>query len=769
MGTSNEELMKTIRYYQQGLDKYASFGNNYKIMSIVGKLKRLPIAIAHLEKTGIGRTVNGLRKLGGDVGEAADSLVARWKDMVMKEEKDTENAVNEPVSVPCPTNEKDINSSEKKENSGIEEDSQCRKKESSSSHKTSDTERKDSEKHETDKSKYSNNSSSRSFQEKKDKENSNKKRRQESDSSSDEHSPQRHHDSSGFESEEVYESKHSKSKNEERKRKSISDSSEDEEDQKHKLKKSKHSKDSSDSEGNYKKNKRSSKLSRDHSSNKSKSKEKTEYKRQDYDSSSDRDENKSKSKHKSDSKSKRDSDCEEGKTSSKHKSRKSYESSSDKEVKHKSKHESKSRHDKESSSKSKESRSHSSRSDKHEKKDKKESKREESKEKHSHKKEEPRKHEEKLKKSKDERENDKKEKSSSSHRPEESKSSSSSSNHRSSSEKKSKEKGKVSMPANTKKIMNGIDSGSGASFAEALGMCGPLVSKSSSSGKKKSSSEKSKSSSSYVKPEYIEMVEEDDIPSLLKEQPPEPLNLNISGLLPEITPNYRPVGFPVDMHPKKLLTQDEALSQVISNKNMRTKVYSGNKCYGKVETLFDLCVRVLQDNIDALEYTGGVPYLILKPVLDKATPDQLFNMEHHNPYLIEDTDELWLLHCQKEFRNKKREELESWREMYMRCLDEREAKLNAITANIKQSQDKSTPQGSRPKMVSSLIRNRAQTPASRVASLASSGGAKKAVVPNPASKAVERSSTSSSTAAMKPKKAPLMAKTLSFLKNRYRR
>lgn len=93
----------------------------------------------------------------------------------------------------------------------------------------------------------------------------------------------------------------------------------------------------------------------------------------------------------------------------------------------------------------------------------------------------------------------------------------------------------------------------------------------------------------------------------------------------------------------------------------------------------------------ALEYTGGVPYLILKPILDRATPDQLFNMEHHNPYLIEETDELWQLHCQKDFRTKKREELESWREMYMRCLDEREARLNFITANIKQSQDKSEP------------------------------------------------------------------------------
>lgn len=45
----------------------------------------------------------------------------------------------------------------------------------------------------------------------------------------------------------------------------------------------------------------------------------------------------------------------------------------------------------------------------------------------------------------------------------------------------------------------------------------------------------------------------------------------------------------------------------------------------------------------------------------------------------------------QEFRNEKREEMETWRDMYMRCLDERDARLKALTANIKQSQDKSLP------------------------------------------------------------------------------
>lgn len=49
----------------------------------------------------------------------------------------------------------------------------------------------------------------------------------------------------------------------------------------------------------------------------------------------------------------------------------------------------------------------------------------------------------------------------------------------------------------------------------------------------------------------------------------EPVNINLSSLLPEISPNYRPVGFPLDNQSKKIITEDEALSKVMANKNMR--------------------------------------------------------------------------------------------------------------------------------------------------------------------------------------------------------
>lgn len=42
----------------------------------------MPVTVSHLEETGVGRTVNSLRKLGGEVEDAAKTLVRKWKLMV---------------------------------------------------------------------------------------------------------------------------------------------------------------------------------------------------------------------------------------------------------------------------------------------------------------------------------------------------------------------------------------------------------------------------------------------------------------------------------------------------------------------------------------------------------------------------------------------------------------------------------------------------------------------------------------------------------------
>ncbi|XP_044263156.1 transcription elongation factor B polypeptide 3-like [Tribolium madens] len=616
MGESHENLLRVVRHCQESLDKYTENRNDGKLLHYIEKLYRLPIKVVHLEQTGVGRTVNGLRKLGGDVGDSAKSLVAKWKEMVVGEQEEEEE--DDEDEDEDDEEEDGYQSGEEPSNDSDDKDGQETKSrtETPSSHSKRDSDRtEDREKAKKSKqsSKPDGHSSESSRKEKHrhnghDKHKSHKRKSEES--SSEEETPRK------------------RPKKEEDRNKSKRS----EEERKHKSEKHKSAKKSRDSSSDFED---SSKSSKKYESNKHKSSKKDDLK--------------------------------------KHEERKSKE-----------------------------------------------------------------------KKSKDEK----------------------------------REKSDDKKPKSSKKLngglVSGIDSGSGASFAEALGMCEPSSSK---------NTPKKKTEKVEKTEKKREKSTDQTVPKLLKEPTLDPIDLNISSLLPPITPNYRPLGnlLSSDSHTKKFMSESEALTSIITSKNQRTKVYSGNKIgCGKVASLFDLCIRVLQDNIDALEYTGGVPYNVLKPILEKANPNQLYIMEHHNPYLIEDTDELWQLHCQKEFRNKKREELETWREMYLRCLDERDAKLKALTANIKQAQDKSLPVrmtklayvDAVAKPPRNIARKQAKNgtafdvrkTSAKLCSLATAGEAGKVAVPNPGSRAVERPSTHT-----KPKKAPLMLKSISSFKNRFKR
>ncbi|NXW61402.1 ELOA1 protein, partial [Eurystomus gularis] len=118
--------------------------------------------------------------------------------------------------------------------------------------------------------------------------------------------------------------------------------------------------------------------------------------------------------------------------------------------------------------------------------------------------------------------------------------------------------------------------------------------------------------------------------------------------------------------------------------NSKMQVYSGSKTVtlSKMLTLYEQCLRVLQNNIDSLHEVGGVPFEILEPVLTRCTPKQLLRIEECNPTFTEESDYLWKKHCQRDFKNESRLECESWREMYLRLLDQREEKLKILTKNI---------------------------------------------------------------------------------------
>ncbi|XP_069827503.1 elongin-A [Dendropsophus ebraccatus] len=165
--------------------------------------------------------------------------------------------------------------------------------------------------------------------------------------------------------------------------------------------------------------------------------------------------------------------------------------------------------------------------------------------------------------------------------------------------------------------------------------------------------------------------------------------------LPTIQPNYRPLPSiePVPYLPNKrkapLYSQEEEEGNGFTGRRLHSKmqVYSGSKSayLPKMMSLYQQCIRVLANNIDSIYEVGGVPYSMLEPVLEKCTPEQLYRIEDCNNVLIEDTDQLWKNHCQRDFRNESPEEYESWRELYLRLHEAREHRLVMLTQNIRSS------------------------------------------------------------------------------------
>ncbi|XP_023122867.2 elongin A, like [Amphiprion ocellaris] len=118
--------------------------------------------------------------------------------------------------------------------------------------------------------------------------------------------------------------------------------------------------------------------------------------------------------------------------------------------------------------------------------------------------------------------------------------------------------------------------------------------------------------------------------------------------------------------------------------NRKMQVYSGAKTtfLPAMLSLYQQCIRTLQNNINLLYETGGVPFELLEPVLERCTPEQLLRIEECNPIYIGVTDHLWGKHCEKDFKDAKLHEYESWKEMYIRLSEERERKLKRLTKTI---------------------------------------------------------------------------------------
>ncbi|KAL4711411.1 hypothetical protein ACJJTC_016165 [Scirpophaga incertulas] len=882
-------VLDLVKHYQHAIEKYSK--DEQKILRSIDKLFNLDVTVQHLQETGVGRTVNALRKEPGTVGQAARALVYKWKLMVAAEESDQEdhtdtvaqngnengrdsddNARNyssntqlkpEAVRRPSYNSENNLSNGDytggkRRYRSSEDDEPEVKKNRSNDDYETTKKSKSSDESETIKKSRNSNdyesaNKSGNSKDETvKTSRSSNDHDTMKKSKSSYDHEPLKKSKSSdnSYTSNKIKSSNHNETAKEAKRTNNYDTGKKNRSSSEYETKpditeKKEHSETySEDSEGSYssednsesnpsddeeeytpkkatneepsdrKTNKHTSHKSsyekkredyRFKKSSESSSKHESNLKSMEKYSSDKKEKSQSSHKHKSSKekvdKNSKDNSTDKSKTersSSKHKSghnkHKSYQSDNDKE-----KHSSKDKHSSKTESCS--SNSLELKSDKME--SKKSSKKVSSDKIHKEKKSSRRnskdedgsssKHKSKKKSSSSKEKSDcsdkseKKQSSSDSKSKHDNgknksdkkidgnseskskhKSSSNSSSHKtksSSSHSKEKEpKKKVIVNSNTDSD-DGIDCGSGATFAEALGMLSPAKPK-----------RKDKALiRDEVSPTNRNCPDLSPAALLAPTAKLAPLpTLEISAL-PEISPNYKP------RPPPKLLphfTEEEAMSAVISSKNQRTKVYSGNKVIGKIPTLYEMCVQILQEHIDALEYTGGVPYDILKPVVDKATPQQLFMLEHYNNYLMEDTDHLWQKFCEKHFRTKQRLEMETWREMYMRCQEEQEHRLKSLTANIKIAQEAKKAPIKQTKMAyvdsivkppRSIARKQAlhgtahastASPAARVASLAT--------VPNVLRGNARPSSVVHVTSSFKPKKAPLMQKALQFMRGRKR-
>ncbi|KAA8583877.1 elongin A, like isoform X1 [Etheostoma spectabile] len=180
-----------------------------------------------------------------------------------------------------------------------------------------------------------------------------------------------------------------------------------------------------------------------------------------------------------------------------------------------------------------------------------------------------------------------------------------------------------------------------------------------------------------------------------------PFTIPLPAVLPECEKPFSVEYFErkVEKEPDFCDVSEESAVFTGQRLNKKMQVYSGAKTVflPTMMSLHQQCIRTLQNNINLLYETGGVPFEILEPVLERCTPEQLLRIEEYNPIYIGETDHLWGKHCQRDFKDSKLQEYESWKEMYVRLSEERERKLKRLTKTIV-SAHSSKPKGRQVKM-----------------------------------------------------------------------
>ncbi|CAJ0609389.1 unnamed protein product [Cylicocyclus nassatus] len=119
-------------------------------------------------------------------------------------------------------------------------------------------------------------------------------------------------------------------------------------------------------------------------------------------------------------------------------------------------------------------------------------------------------------------------------------------------------------------------------------------------------------------------------------------------------------------------------------RNERGKVFAGRRKSTPliVPSLFNICLRVLSNNIGVLLYAEYIPYDVLKPVLEKCTDEELASIETKHPYIEDDSGELWQRLVSKKYPGEEPDTDGSWKELYYYLEKEKEEKLKRLSQRI---------------------------------------------------------------------------------------
>lgn len=218
------------------------------------------------------------------------------------------------------------------------------------------------------------------------------------------------------------------------------------------------------------------------------------------------------------------------------------------------------------------------------------------------------------------------------------------------------------------------------------------------------------------------------------------------------------------LQPKAEPTYDPNLG--VTSRKARTMVYAGHSRaahYDHVPRLEDLCLNLLADNLDKITCLGDAPYYLVKPVLAKCTPAQLKRIEKYNEDMIDETDELWKIHAEQEFKVVDKHRKESYRQFFHRATIERESRLLNLTKKIQKKTVKDQAPVKKTMVVESVPTKGRKLPAS------TKSAAQATCISAAEIKKNAKDVRVGAAAKAKHRTGPLMAKTLQMFKQRFRR